>query len=382
MSATPNSAGSSASAAPDKRLFTPGPLTTSASVKQAMQRDLGSRDETFLAAVREVRARLLSIYGLSPAAGWEAVPLAGSGTYAVEAALSSFVPRDGKLLALVNGAYGERIVRMAAVYGIPCTVLRAREDTPIDPAAVRAALAGDPALTQVALVQVETSSGVLNPLREVGAVVRAAGRELFVDAMSAFGALPIEYDAVACLAASANKCLEGIPGLAFVLARRALLERSAGRARTLVLDLHAQWRGLEQDGQFRFTPPTHVLLALQQALVELEREGGVAGRGARYRQNHARLRAGMEALGFRSYVPAAHASPIISTFLYPRDARFDFQDFYRRLSARGFLIYPGKLTQAECFRLGNIGHLFAADIEALLAAVPAVLREMGVASAG
>lgn len=382
MSATPNSAGSSLPAAHDKLLFTPGPLTTSQSVKLAMQRDLGSRDETFLAAVREVRAGLLSAYGLSRAAGWEAVPLAGSGTYAVEAVLSSLVPREEKLLALVNGAYGERIVRMAEVYGIPCTVLRVREDTPVDPAAVAAALAEDRALTRVALVHVETSSGVLNPLREIGAVVRAAGRSFFVDAMSAFGALPIDYDAVDCLAASANKCLEGIPGLAFVIARRALLERSAGRARTLVLDLHAQWRGLEDNGQFRFTPPTHVLLALRQALLELELEGGVAGRGARYRANHARLRAGMEALGFRSYVPAQHASPVISTFLYPRDPRFDFQDFYRRLSARGFLIYPGKLTQADCFRLGNIGRLFTADIEALLAAVPAVLREMGVASAG
>lgn len=365
----------------DKLLFTPGPLTTSASVKQAMLRDLGSRDETFLAAVREVRERLLAAYGLSQAGGWEAVPLQGSGTFAVESALSSIVPRtEGKLLALVNGAYGERIVKLAAVHGIPCTVLRVGEDTPIDPRQVASALAADARLTHVALVHVETTSGVLNPMRAVGEVVRAAGRVYFVDAMSAFGALPIEFEAggIDFLAASSNKCLEGIPGLAFVIARREALATIEGRARTLALDLHAQWRGLEKDGQFRFTPPTHVLLALRQALLELEQEGGVAARGARYRANHERLRSGMEGLGFRTYVPARHSSPIISTFLYPAHPRFDFQDFYRRLSARGFLIYPGKLTQADCFRLGNIGRLFAADMDALLAAVPHVLAEMGV----
>jgi 2-aminoethylphosphonate-pyruvate transaminase len=364
----------------DKLLFTPGPLTTSLTVKQAMLRDLGSRDEAFLAAVREVRERLLLAYGLSQASGWEAVPLQGSGTFAVEAMVSSVVPRGERLLALVNGAYGERIVRMAAVHGIACEVLRASEDTPIDPAAVRAALAKERALTHVALVHVETTSGVLNPLRALGEAVRAAGRTFLVDAMSSFGALAIEFEAagVDFLAASANKCLEGIPGLAFVLARRSKLADLEGRARTLALDLHAQWRGLEKDGQFRFTPPTHALLALRQALLELELEGGIAARGARYRANHERLRGGMEALGFRAYVPREHSSPIISTFLYPRHPRFDFQDFYRRLSARGFLIYPGKLTQADCFRVGNIGRLFPADVDALLAAVPHVLAEMGV----
>jgi 2-aminoethylphosphonate-pyruvate transaminase len=269
---------------------------------------------------------------------------------------------------------------MAGVHAIPCTVLRAGEDTPHDPLAVERALAADAALTHVALVHVETTSGVLNPMRAIGEVVRRAGRSYFVDAMSAFGALPIEFEAAAIdfLAASANKCLEGIPGLAFVIARRTALEAIEGRARTLALDLHAQWRGLEKDGQFRFTPPTHVLMALRQALLELEAEGGVAARGARYRANHERLRRGMEALGFRAYVPSERSSPIISTFLYPAHPRFDFQDFYRRLSARGFLIYPGKLTQADCFRLGNIGRLFLADMQALLAAIPHVLAEMGV----
>lgn len=363
----------------DKLLFTPGPLTTSATVKQAMLRDLGSRDEAFLAIVQDVRARLLELYGLSQAAGWEAVLVQGSGTFAVEAALSCAMPREGgKLLALVNGAYGERIVRIAAVHGIACEALRVPEDRPHDPAAVRTALARDLALTHVVLVHVETTSGVLNPQAEIGGVVRAAGRTLLVDAMSAFGALPIDFGPIDVLAASANKCLEGVPGLAFVLARRAVLAEMEGRSRTLALDLFAQWRGLENDGQFRFTPPTQVVLALRQALVELELEGGVASRCARYRANSDRLRAGMEKLGFRAYVPREHASSVIGTFLYPAHPRFDFADFYRRLSERGFLLYPGKLTQAGCFRVGNIGRLFRADVEALLQAVPAVLDEMGV----
>lgn len=370
----------------DKLLFTPGPLTTSPSVRQAMLRDLGSRDQAFLSAVHEVRTRLLGLYGLTQERGWEAVLLPGSGTYAVESVLSSLVPgsqdEPSKWLALVNGAYGERIVTIAARHGAPCHVLRTAEHTPVDPEAVRAALREDPALTHVALVHVETTTGVLNPLEAIGRIVRESGRLFFVDAMSSFGALPIDFEGIDFLAASSNKCLEGVPGLGLVLARRAALERIEGRARTLTLDLHAQWRGLERDGQFRFTPPTHVLMALLQALRELELEGGVSARGARYRANQERLRAGMEALGFRAHVPLAHSSPIIGTFLYPAHPRFAFADFYARLSARGFLIYPGKLTREECFRLGNIGRLFPEDMDALLDAVERVLAEMGVELGG
>jgi len=369
-----------ADSARDKRLFTPGPLTTSASVKQAMLHDVGSRDEGFLAVVREVRERLLGTYGLSQSGGWEAVLLPGSGTSAVEGMLSSLVPREARVLALVNGAYGQRIVRICGVHGIPCEVLRFEENAPVGFVDVERALAADRTLTHVVLVHVETTTGVLNPLDEVGHVVREHGRTLLVDAMSSFGALPIAFEDahVEALAASANKCLEGVPGLAFVLARRGTLEASAERARTLTLDLHAQWRGLEDDGQFRFTPPTQVVLALRQALLEHEREGGVAGRGARYRANHEALRAGMEALGFQAHVPREHSSPIIGTFLYPRHPRWDFQRFYTRLSERGFLIYPGKLTRTECFRVGNIGHLFPRDVAGLLQAISAVLVEMGV----
>ncbi len=364
----------------DKLLFTPGPLTTSETVKGAMLRDLGSRDEDFLAIVREVRERLLAVAGLSRERGFEAIPLQGSGTYAVEALATSLVPRDGKLLVLVNGAYGERIVQIAKVHGIEHAVLRFGEDEPVALDAVRGALEQDRAVTHVALVHLETSSGVLNPLREIGRIAGERERGFLVDAMSSFGALPIDFQGARIdgLAASANKGLEGVPGLAFVIARRGALERSEGSARTLALDLHAQWRGLEKNGQFRFTPPTQAVLALRQALVELEAEGGVEARARRYRENHARLRDGMEALGFRAFVAREHDGPVIGSFRYPEHARFEFREFYRRLSARGFLIYPGQVTKAECFRIGNIGQLFPADMDALLSAIRAVLEELGV----
>jgi 2-aminoethylphosphonate-pyruvate transaminase len=368
------------SPARDKLLFTPGPLTTSQAVKQAMLRDLGSRDEEFLQVVAEVRQRLLAVNGLSQAAGFEAVLLQGSGTYAVEGLLTTAIPRQGKLLVLVNGSYGERMVRIAALHGIEHAVLRGSENAPVDPQAVERALACDPALTHVALVHVETTSGVLNPLPALGELVHRHGKTLLVDAMSSFGALPIDHQRahVDFLAASANKCLEGVPGIAFVIARRAALEGCAGQARTLALDIFAQWRGLEQDGHFRFTPPTQVVLAARQALLELEAEGGAAGRERRYRENHECLRSGMEALGFRAYVPREHQSPIIGSFLYPAHPRFEFRELYRRLSARGFLIYPGKVSQADSFRIGNIGRIFPADVEALLGAIGAALGEMGV----
>ena len=248
---------------------------------------------------------------------------------------------------------------------------------------MRRALDQDRSLTHVALVHVETTSGVLNPLQEIGELAGERDKVFFVDAMSSFGGVPMDLDDferahIDFLAASANKCLEGVPGLAFVIARRNALERCAGQARTLSLDLHAQWCGLENNGQFRFTPPTQTILALRQALLELEAEGGVAGRARRYRENHERLRDGMQALGFQAYLAREHESPIIGSFRYPAHPRFEFGEFYRRLAARGFLIYPGKVSQADCFRIGNIGRIFPADVDALLAAIRGVLAELGV----
>ncbi|MGC8626160.1 MAG: 2-aminoethylphosphonate--pyruvate transaminase [Acidimicrobiales bacterium] len=359
-------------------LLTPGPLTTSATVKAAMARDWGSRDEAFIAMTKQVRDRLTAMANAT--ATHVCVPLQGSGTFAVEAMLGTLVPPEGKLLVLVNGAYGRRMVDMARVMGRAVTELTWPEDRAVEPAALRERLAQDSSITHVAVVHCETTSGILNPLEEVANVVASQKRHLLVDSMSAFGALPLDASNVpfAALAASANKCLEGVPGMSFVLVRRELLEKCAGNARSLSLDLFAQWQGFEKNGQWRFTPPVQVLAALLQALDEHEAEGGVAGRGARYARNHQVLVDGMERLGFRCLLPRAAQAPIIVTFHMPTDARFDFKEFYERLRGKGFVIYPGKLTVAESFRIGCIGRIGEKEMLAALAAVEEVLKEMSV----
>ncbi len=365
--------------AKDKLLFTPGPLTTSRTVKLAMLRDLGSRDAEFIELVRSVRKRLLVVGGVSAEAGYEAVLIQGSGTFAVEAVVSSTVPPDGKLLVVANGAYGERIAQMAAVLRLEHTVLRCAEDTTPVPEEVAAVLAREARITNVVMVHCETTTGIINPIDAIGRVVRGFGLVFCVDAMSSFGAVPIDPPAsgIDFLIASANKCLEGVPGIALVLARRDALLATEGFARSLSLDLLAQWRGLETNGQFRFTPPTHVLLALDQALRELEDEGGVTARAARYRANHATLVDGMRALGFAELLEPRDQGYIITSFRYPEDPRFDFEQFYARLSRKGMVIYPGKVSRADCFRIGTIGRLFEADVRCLLAMVRETVAEMG-----
>ena len=361
-------------------LLTPGPLTTSRSVKEAMLRDWGSRDREFIALNAAVRQRLTALAGAE--ASHVTVPLQGSGTFVVEAMLGTLVPRDGKLLVLVNGAYGERMLEIAAYHGRAATALRTPEDVPNDPEALDRALAEDPAITHVAVVHCETTSGILNPLAEVAAVTARHGRRLLIDAMSAFGALPLDAREIRfeALAASANKCLEGVPGVAFAIVERQALLAAAGNCPSLALDLHDQYLAMEGNGQWRFTPPTHVLAAFHQALVEHEEEGGVEGRGRRYRENCRVLVAGMRALGFESLLPDALQAPIIVTFRMPADPAFRFEDFYDRLRRKGFVIYPGKLTVAPSFRIGCIGRIGAAEMRRAVAAVADTLREMGVAS--
>jgi len=359
-------------------LLTPGPLTTSDTVKQAMLRDWGSRDNAFIAINREICERLVALAGAE--GSHVCVPLQGSGTFTVEATLGTLVPCDGKLLVLVNGAYGTRMVQMARVMGRAVEALEWREDVCVDPGAVDRRLADDESVTHVAVVYCETTSGILNPVDEVAQVVASHGLPLIIDAMSAFGALPLDarLTPFAAVAASANKCLEGVPGMGFAIVRRELLEACQANAHSLSLDLHAQWKGFEKNGQWRFTPPTHVVAALLQALDEHTAEGGVAGRGARYARNHQVLVDGMEALGFRCLLPRSVQAPIIVTFLMPVDPRFDFAQFYEMLSARGFLIYPGKLTVADSFRIGCIGRLGELEMHEALHAIGSVLQEMGV----
>lgn len=363
----------------DKPLFTPGPLTTSRTVKQAMLRDLGSRDSEFIAVVRGIRARLLSLAGTSQQAGYECVLMQGSGTFCVESVISSAMPRDGKLLVIINGAYGERIAAIAQRYRIETVCVRAAENQLPDLAEVKRALEEHADIRMTAVVHCETTSGILNPIQEIGALVRDHGSSYFVDSMSAFGAVPV--DVAAChidfLVSSANKCIEGVPGFAFAICRRETLLATDGFARTVSLDLLSQWQGLERNGQFRFTPPTHTLLAFAQALDELDGEGGVVGRGARYCRNHEALCHGMQQLGFVEYVPRSLQAHIITSFRFPNDPRFDFEDFYRRLSDRGFVIYPGKVSDADCFRIGTIGRVFPSDVLALLTVIREVLCSMG-----
>jgi 2-aminoethylphosphonate-pyruvate transaminase len=365
-------------AARDKLLFTPGPLTTSLSVKQAMLHDAGSWHADFNAIVKGVREKLLTLAGVSRETGYESILMQGSGTFGVEAVLATVIPPHGKLLVLSNGAYGERMLRMAQYLKIECLALRSAEDATPDLVRLEHALSSDESISHVAVVHCETTTGLLNPIAEIGPITRRHGRSYIVDAMSSFGAIPIDPDTAAIdyLISSANKCIEGVPGFSFVIARRSALLGTEGHARSLSLDLLDQWLGFEKNGQFRYTPPTHSILAFEQALKELSQEGGVAARGARYQRNHHILVEGMQRLGFRVYLPPGVQSYIITAFHYPADTKFTFADFYSRLSEKGYIIYPGKISQADTFRIGSIGRLFEADMRALLAAIAEVLQEM------
>lgn len=365
----------------DPWLLTPGPLTTSATVKAAMLHDRGSRDRAFLELDAEIRRRLVALVGGE--GSHVCVPIQGSGTFAVEAMLGTLVPRDGRLLILVNGAYGRRMETIARYHGRAVETLEWPEDRPVDPARVEQRLASGPPVTHLALVHCETTSGVLNPLPAIAELAARSGLPLLVDAMSSFGALPIDVRTTpfTALAASSNKCLEGVPGVGFVLVRETVLEAAAGNAPALSLDLvdqHAAWR---RTGQWRFTPPTHVLAALHRALLEHEAEGGVEGRGRRYAENARILIDGMRALGFEPLLDPAHQAPIIVTFAMPADPRFRFETFYELLRARGYVIYPGKLTVAPSFRMGCIGRLGPEVMRGAVEAVRAALAELGVASA-
>jgi 2-aminoethylphosphonate-pyruvate transaminase len=367
-----------AEGARDPLLLTPGPLTTAESTRRAMLRDWGSRDSAFIAMTARVRQRLAEIAGGGDVV---AVPIQGSGTFAVEATLGTFLPRRGKALVLVNGAYGSRMVRILDVMGRAAVALETPEDVPTSAAAVDATLAADPAISHVAAVYCETTSGIVNPIEEIAEVVARRRRRFLVDAMSAFGALPLDMTSLTCDAvmASSNKCLEGVPGIGFVVARPAALAACEGNAHSLSLDLQDQWRYFERTGQWRFTPPTHVLAALDHAIELFLAEGGVAGRGGRYAKNCRVLVDGLRRLGFETLLPDSLQGPIIVTVRTPADPRFSFETFYDSLSRRGYVIYPGKLTVADSFRVGSIGSIGEAEMRGALDAMAAVLKEMGVA---
>lgn len=362
----------------DPILLTPGPLTTTLATKVAMLNDHGSWDDDFNALTADVCARLAAASGLG--AGFAAVPLQGSGTFAVEAAVGTLVPRSGKLLVLANGAYGQRMAKLARVMGRNLAVLDFGETRPVQPERVAAALAQDPDVTHVGIIHCETSTGLLNPLEAVAGVVQAASRRLLVDAMSSFGVLPLPGPdlPVDAVVASSNKGLEGVPGLGFVVARRQALLAARGNAHSLSLDLHDQYAYMAETGRWRFTPPTHVVAALAAALDQFEGEGGQPGRLARYRANCDRLLAGLLNLGLMPFLPRELQAPVIVTVCAPDHPGYAFQDLYARVKASGFILYPGKLTAVETFRVGCIGAIGAAEIDAALAALGQALRAMGV----
>ncbi len=362
----------------DPVLLTPGPLTTSLGTRTAMLRDWGSWDAAFNDVTAAVRRKVLdTVHGHATHA---CVPLQGSGTFAVEAAVNTLVPRDGHVLALINGAYGTRMAKLTRMMGRKLTEFQTAEDVPTTPGDVERLLAGDRSITHVGLVHCETSTGILNPLAEIAAVVARHGRRLIVDAMSSFAALPIDartmpFDA---LIAASGKCAEGPPGMGVVVARCDVLERAAGNCTSLAMDLHDQWAYMEKTTQWRFTPPTHVVVAFDAALDQFIAEGGQPARLARYTRNCETLVQGMRALGFETFLPAAIQAPIIVTFHAPPDAAYTFRAFYERVREKGFILYPGKLTQVETFRVGCIGAIGPAEMRQAVHAVGDSLGEMGI----
>jgi 2-aminoethylphosphonate-pyruvate transaminase len=365
----------------DPVLLTPGPLTTSLETKQAMLRDWGSWDAEFNAITASICRDLVQI--AHGGEDYACVPLQGSGTFAVEAAIGNLVPREGRVLVPNNGAYCARIVRICRCLNRAVVDLPIAEDRPATAAAVEAALAADPSITHVALVHCETGAGLRNDLDGIAQVCREHGKGLIVDAMSSFAALPIDVRVTPldALIAASGKCLEGVPGMGFVIVRRDALEAGAGNSHSLAMDLHDQYAYMQRTTQWRFTPPTHVVVALRAALDQFAAEGGQPARGARYAENCATLIEGMRALGFRPYLEPAVQAPIIVTFHAPSDPAYEFKAFYARVRARGYILYPGKLTQVETFRVGCIGAIDSNEMRNVVAAIGATLTDMGIGSA-
>lgn len=363
----------------DPYLLTPGPLTTAASTKAAMQRDWGSWDADFRAMTARLRAALLEIAGAT-GLDYDCVPLQGSGSYCVEAMLGSFVPRDGHALVLANGAYGKRIATTLRYLGRDHTVHDTGDYLPPRAADVERLLAANAAITHVVVVHCETSSGILNPIGEIAEVVARLGRRLLIDSMSAFGAVPLDVRTLPCEAfvSSANKCIEGVPGFGFVIAKKSALEAAKGNSHSLALDLYDQWDVMNRTGQWRFTPPTHAVAAFLEALRLYAEEGGQPGRLARYTRNRDVMVAGMQSLGFEPLLTDVWRSPIIVTFFSPAHANFNFARFYELMKEQGFIIYPGKLTNVESFRIGCIGALDESVMRRVVQACDTALRALGV----
>lgn len=348
------------------KLLTPGPLTTTDTVKKEMMFDHCTWDDDYKQITQKIRRGLLELAHVDEK-DYTAVLMQGSGTFGVESVLTSVTGKNDKLLICANGAYGERMADIASHAGIAYEMYRVAYDRIPDAAEVGQILDADPAITHVSMVHSETTSGILNDAESVGKVVKEKGRVFILDAMSSFGGvdIPVADWGIDFLISSANKCIQGVPGFSFIIANRRLLEESAGKARSLSLDLYDQYKTMEKDGKWRFTSPTHVVLAFAKAMEELEKEGGIQARNRRYSENNRLLISEMKKLGYDTYVSADVQGPIITTFLFPENAGCSFAEMYAYIKERGYAIYPGKVTEAETFRIGNIGEIYQEDIEKL-----------------
>jgi 2-aminoethylphosphonate-pyruvate transaminase len=362
----------------DPILLTPGPLTTTLTTKAAMLRDWGSWDASFNAVTARVRERLTAI--ISGRETHVCVPMQGSGTFSVEGAVNTLVPRDGHVLVLINGAYGKRLARLTEMMGRRLSVFETADDVPTTAVDVARALDADPSITHVGLIHCETSTGILNPLSEIADVVAKRGRSLIVDAMSSFGAMPIDAKKIPfdALIAASGKCIEGPPGMGFVFVRKTVLEQCAGRSTSLALDLYDQWTYMERTTQWRYTPPTHVVVALDAALEQYIASGGQPARYRRYAANCETLISGMTEMGFKVFLDPRIQAPIIVTFHAPVDPKYAFKPFYDEVRSRGFILYPGKLTQLETFRVGCIGAIGPEEMRQAVNAVRDSLRALGI----
>ena len=364
-------------------LLTPGPLTTTRTVRESMMQEYSTWDVDYNGIVQSIRTRLVEL-ATGDAANPDthtAVLMPGSGTFTVESVVGSVIPSDGKLLVLNNGAYGARITTIARMLKVEAVELGQAEIEPTDLGQVEQMLVADPEITHVAMVHCETTTGMLNPVEAVGEIVRRLGRVFILDAMSSFGGIPMSMELTGAhyLISSANKCIQGVPGFGFVVADRAMLEATEGWSRSHSLDLFDQWREMETNGgKWRFTSPTHVVSAFARALDELKDEGGIEARHTRYVANQKTMVKGMRALGFRTLLGDDLQSPIITSFYYPDSAEFEFQKFYDALKSRGFVIYPGKVSHAQCFRIGSIGDVQPEDMTGLVGRISEVIDELGV----
>lgn len=347
------------------KLLTPGPLTTSEMVKKEMLFDRCTWDDEYKSITQKIRKEILNI-AMATQEKYTTVLMQGSGSFGVESVMQSVLSKNDKCLIIVNGAYGRRIVEMAIKLEKKYEIYEISYDKIPKISEIREMLLIDREITHIAMVHCETTTGILNPLEEIAAVSKEFGKTLIIDAMSSFGGIPIKVEELEIdfLISSANKCIQGVPGFSFIIANIEKLKRCKKNAKSLCLDLYEQWIDMDKDGKWRYTSPTHVVAAFSKAIDELIEEGGVKARYERYKNNNKHLIKNFEKLGFKVYIDEKYQSPIITTFKYD-SLNFGFQEFYDFVKNREYVIYPGKLIDAETFRIGNIGEIYLDDIEKL-----------------